>query len=162
MTVSESIAAYVDAQLQNLIADTNGADYGQIRSVEEKYDVIFDVSAPPAVHYVIGDEVPADVEEDTEGYTLEFPLWIKIGIAEQKNPFAALRYFTGRIQSRMESSGLGASGVLAALQMDGNVNWVRYQGYQDFAKVITAPVSARVLKYLVQYRRKRGIPENTY
>lgn len=124
----------------------------RVREVERKRDLFLQAGKYPAIHIIDGAELPAESEEDNLGYTLEFPLIIKVMVEDQRDPYGATDELVPFIQKTIE----------ADPQLNGLVNWVRFEGEAPFVHEINKPLGGSLVNYRVQYRRKRGEPEQSY
>ena len=145
-----SIKKQIIARVLELL-DVLKTDAG-IRDLERKRDLFLQAAKYPAIHVIDGAEIPAESEEDNVGYTLEFPLVIKLMVEDQRDPYGATDELVPFIQKIIESD----------TQLNGLANWVRFEGEAPFVHEINKPLGGSLVNYRIQYRRKRGEPETTY
>ena len=123
------------------------------RAIERKQDLFASAAVLPAIQVVIGDEdVIEGSGEDNRGYTMEFPVAIKIMFEEQRDPYTLQDDVSAWIQEKAESD----------LQLARLINWLRYIGDTPFTNEIGKPGGGIILHYLVQYRRERARPDVNY
>ncbi len=146
------------ASIKNQIA-TGAEDHlkvlesaGTFMQTGRKGDIMVNVANIPACILVVGPEVPAQVEEDNVGYTMEFPMFFKIEVADHVELAATVDELAAKVETEIESD----------LTMGGLAVWVRYEGEVQFINEISPPRGGTVIKYNVQYRRLRGDPNTTY
>jgi hypothetical protein len=103
-----------------------------------------------SIDYVIGDEVV--VEQDTLGYTMEFPVNLKVTWRTETAAFDKAEDLKAALQGVFESDA----------QLGGLANAIEYDGEADLSKNDNWSAGCFVLAYTVQYRRKKGEPAANY
>jgi hypothetical protein len=147
-----SIKKQIITRVLELLGALKSDGESQVREVERKRDLFLQAAKYPAVHVIDGAEIPGEAEEDNIGYTLEFPLVIKVMVEDQRDPYSATDELVPFIQKIIESD----------TQLSGLANWVRFEGETPFVHEINKPLAGSLVNYRIQYRRKRGEPEANY
>lgn len=127
-----------------------------IREIERKRTLFLLVTNKPAIHVVTGPEIV--LEEDDRGYTMEFPIFLKLMVSEARSVEDRVDALTWRIQKKLESDPqLNGSATDAPL-----ASKLTYDGEQPYGEEILKPDGGTVIAYVVQYRRYRAEPKVTY
>ncbi len=125
---------------------------GPFRSVEQKGDLFIMATVFPALHIVIGKDLPPDVEDDTRGYTRGFMVFYKIMTADYRNAPDKVHDLVAAVQTVVEAN----------LQVSGLANWIEYIDDDPFINEVAKPEGGNTPKYLCEYRRERGAPQTSY
>lgn len=125
---------------------------GHVREVKRVNTPYQLTPTTPSAHLIVGDENLVQDEETTQGYALEFPIFIKLTLDSGGDPYDLADALAGQVQAAIEGD----------LQLSQLVAWIRYQGDDPFTSEETKPRGGTMLTYLVQYRRRRGQPESHF
>ena len=126
--------------------------------VEWKRDLMVLEQADKAIHLVAGNE--QRVAEDTQGYTMEFLLAVKLTFKDWVEVLEKNEDLVRDVVEKLEGATVpnaqfsDADGVL--------VNWMTYEGNEEFIQDFNAPRGGVVLYYRLQYRRKRADATTSY
>jgi hypothetical protein len=143
-----SIKSQIVARLQEIVKPL---------LAESKFRAIARATAPaitapikPAIHLVIGDE--RRIEEDTRGYTMEFPVMYDLIVEDARDPYALADASVAFVQEKVESD----------IQLGGLCNALIYDGELPYTNDINRPFGGTLVMYLIQYRRPRANPNALY
>lgn len=128
------------------------ATVASAREVKRTKDIFLGADKLPALHYVDGPERVTEQGEDTQGFTMQFTLFIQATVEDARDPHGTKDTLVAAIQTAIE-----ADRTLNSL-----ANWVRYQGESPFVLEQTKPVVGSVVEYLIEYRRKVALPNTNY
>jgi len=106
----------------------------------------------PSLHLVVGAESNVGEEEELRGYVLEFPIAIIALVEHATDPAGAAEDLVGPIQAAIEVDP----------QLNGLAVKIVYQGNEPFSTEQSKPLGGSELTYLIQYRRRRGLPNTQY
>lgn len=124
---------------------------GELRKIARVRTVFLLEPVKPALHLVVGDEVV--VGEDDRGYTLEFPVGLKLIFSDASaDIYTTGDALSGKLQQRIESD----------TQLNSLANWIKYEGETPFSEEELKPGGGVLLNYVVNYRRLRAAPETNY
>lgn len=121
-----------------------------LKLVERAVNPLQESKALPSVFIYDGTE--QEVERDTKGRTYNFPVILVLRLKATKLPAETLDTYVAAIQEKMEANiQLDALGVVMD---DASV--------EPFINDLDGPVIGAAISYRVQYRRKLGLPWETY
>ena len=145
-SIKNQIMSRVGVLLTTLVTATTA------REAKRTKDIFLEAAKLPALHYVDGPERVTEQGEDTQGFTMQFPLFIECICADERDPHGTKDALVAAVQTAIE-----ADRTLNSL-----ANWCRYQGETPFVLEQTKPVVGSVVEYLVEYRRKIALPSTAY
>lgn len=146
MTTKQQIIARVLALLEAL------KTAGTVREVMRVTTPFLQAKFLPSIHLVIGAEDNKTDEEELRGYVCEFPVAIKVTVEHPTDPYGRAEEIVGPIQAAIESDP----------QLNGLAVKIVYQGDDPFSTEETKPRGGNMVTYLIQYRRRRGLPNTQY
>ncbi len=123
-----------------------------LREVARRQDLLLLADKLPCLHYFAGDEQVTEQGEDNRGYTIQFPLCLKLVTADYRDLAEKLEAIEAAVQTTFE----------ADPTLNGLANWVRYQGSEEFLQKQNEPSGGKLLRYLVEYRRLKADPTSGY
>jgi hypothetical protein len=146
--MSDSIKTQIKARIKtDLQALVTSAD---IRKLAWQKTILFLEPLLPAIHLVAGDE--ARIDEDSHGYTMEFPLEIKLCLQGDADLESKTDALVQKVQATIE----------ADLQLNQLANLIRYDGETPYLEDLEKPNGGSILHYTVQYRRAKAHPDQNY
>lgn len=132
-----------------------------VRVVERRNDILQNETRLPAIHLVDGDETVTGEPLDWQGYTIQFPITVKcMAIAADAHEEADL--FAARVQEAIEAEPTLDGSPDGDFAGEALAIFVRYQGTEFFTSEVGKPRAGCLVHYLVEYRRKRATPTQTY
>jgi len=149
--MAEPIKSRIIARLLELCQPLKAE--GKVREVKRVRTVFLLEPVKPNLHLVIGPEaVIGGKEGDNRGFTMSFPAWFKIIVADGRDNYTLSDQMAAFIQERIE----------ADPQLQELCNIVNYEGDEPFTEKELEPAGGIVVMYEVQYRRYRAGPDRNY
>lgn len=150
-SIKKQILARILAALTaEILSQTNPTPVGKVRQVKREMDLLKWSEALPALMLYDGDE--EIVSEDDTGVTLQFPIMLKLCWSDHRDLSTKKDELVPEIQRVMESD----------QQLAGLVNWIKGGEEEPFLNEIGKPEGGALVHYLVEYRRRRGNPYQSY
>jgi hypothetical protein len=149
-SIKKRILARIIANFQPMLSSTNPTPAGRLRQVKREMDFLKWSEALPALMLYDGDE--EIVGEDERGITVQFPIMLKLCWSDHRDLSTKKEELVPEVQRIMESD----------LQLGGLANWVKGGEEEPFINEIGKPDGGALVHYLVEYRRMRGDPYQTY
>ncbi len=122
----------------------------KFRTIARKNTLFLLEPQKPAIHLVIGDE--NGVVEDERGYTMKFPLMLKLIVDDARDPYGLADKSVAFVQEKVESDE----------QLGGLASKITYDGELPFTEEVLKPDGGTVVMYIIEYRRMRGDPSTPY
>ena len=156
-SIKQLIIARFDELLSKVATDQLAGAPPHARQVTRSTSPSVLAAVTPSIQYSVSDEEL--VEEDFQGYELQFDIAIKLNLATNRDPYDACDEVAAVVQKRVESDLQlhDAGGGGAAL-----CNYLQYLGENPFTNEVLGPLAGTVLFYRVRYRRYRARPDLKY